>query len=77
MKDITDSAYVNVFFFFLYAFQKTQKEVIRLKVILRNFFFLIGVKVIFLFWKKQNTTLKKKKKRNPERSNIYHKGTKN
>lgn len=38
MKDIIDSAYVNVFFF-LYAFQKTQKEVIRLKVILRKLFF--------------------------------------
>lgn len=48
MEDIIDSAYVNVVFF-SYAFQKTQKEVIRLKVILRNFF-LIGVKVIFLFW---------------------------
>lgn len=38
MEDIIDSAYVNVVFF-LCAFQKTQKEVIRLKVILRNFFF--------------------------------------
>lgn len=38
MGDIIDSAYVNVVFF-LYTFQKTQKEVIRLKVILRNFFF--------------------------------------
>lgn len=38
MEDIIDSAYVNVVLF-LYAFQKTQKEVIRLKVILRNFFF--------------------------------------
>lgn len=48
MEDIIDSAYVNVVFF-LYSFQKTQKEVIRLKFILRNFF-LIEVKVIFLFW---------------------------
>lgn len=35
---IIESAYVNVVFF-LKAFQKILKEVIRLKVILRNFFF--------------------------------------
>lgn len=46
---IIESAYVNVVFF-LKAFQKILKEVIRLKVILRNFFFLFGVEKIFHFW---------------------------
>lgn len=50
MGAIIESAYVNVVFF-LKAFQKILKEVIRLKVILRNFFlFLFGVEKIFHFW---------------------------
>lgn len=52
MKDIIDSAYVNVFFFFLYAFQKNSKGSHKTKSHFKElfFFFLIGVKVIFLFW---------------------------
>lgn len=65
MKDIIDSAYVNVFFFFLYAFQKTQKEVIRLKVILRNFFFFNWSKSDFSFLEVTEHDFKKKEKKKP------------
>ena len=46
MGAIIESAYVNAMFF-LNSFQKILKEVIRLKVILRNFF-------LFPFWSRKD-----------------------
>ena len=72
MGAIIESAYVNAMFF-LNSFQKILKEVIRLKVILRNFF-------LFPFWSRKDFSFleltenlkKRKKKRKRKKDSVFN-----